>query len=62
MLRKLVGFHQYSIDVKNNKCALFRWHKEQNKFQTLVILGQHILEIHASQIEKKRYFFWLLEF
>jgi hypothetical protein len=53
MLRELVGFHQYSIDVKNKKCALSWWHKEQNKFQTLAILGQHILEIHANQIETK---------
>jgi hypothetical protein len=63
MLRELVGLHQYSIDVENNKCALSWWHKEQNKFPIVVILAQHIFEFHANQIEKKHnLFFLLLEF
>jgi hypothetical protein len=32
------------------------WHKEQNKFPTLVILTRYILGILASQIETKRIF------
>ncbi len=61
MLRELVGFRQYPIDVENNKCALSWWHKEQNKFPTLVIFAQHIFEIPVNQI-KTTHFFMLLEF
>jgi hypothetical protein len=32
MSKKLVGFHQYPIDVENFKCGLPWWHKKQNKF------------------------------
>jgi hypothetical protein len=54
---ELVGFYWYSIDVENCKCALYWWHKEQNKFPTLVILVRHILGIPINQIETKRIFY-----
>jgi hypothetical protein len=36
MSRKLVGFHQYPIDVENCKCGLSWWHKNKTSFQPLL--------------------------
>ncbi len=38
VLRKLVGYHRYFVDVDNYKCALSWWHIEQNKFQTIALV------------------------
>jgi hypothetical protein len=60
MSKKLVG-PWYLVYAKNYKCALFYWHKEQNKFPTLAILVQHIFGILGNQIETK-HILLLLEF
>ncbi len=49
--RKLVGFYWYLVDAKNCKCALYWWHKKQNKFPIVAILVQHILGIPINQIK-----------
>jgi hypothetical protein len=51
VLKELIGFRRYPVDVENCKCPLSWWHKEQNKFPTLVILVRHILGIPTNQIE-----------
>ncbi len=41
VLRQLVGFNQYFIDVEIFKFTFYRWCKEQNKFPTIVIITRH---------------------
>ncbi len=45
VLKQLVGFNQYSIDVENCKFTFYRWCKEQNKFPTIAMITWYIIGI-----------------
>ncbi len=56
VLKELVGFWQFPIDVKSCKCALSWWCKKKHKFLNIVLLAQHIFGIPINQIETKHIF------
>jgi hypothetical protein len=49
--RKLFIFKHYQVDVKNIKCPLQWWEKNENMFPIIGFYAKQILRILGSQIE-----------
>jgi hypothetical protein len=57
--RELLDFTRFHVDVKDIKNPLQWWEKHESKFPTVGFLAKQTLGIIGSQIETKRFFFWL---